>query len=100
MQGGPQLTTGHPAVEVSYTTTVDDYIAFSVHMWRKSKVGRGIYLMSWLLPVIGLLGAAALVTHPNNHRWVTCYGLCSPCCILSNSARVTARLRPFAMRAC
>jgi hypothetical protein len=49
-------------VEVSYTTTVDDYVSFSLHMWRKSRVGRGIYLVTWLLPVSGLLGVAAVLT--------------------------------------
>jgi hypothetical protein len=49
-------------VEVSYTTTVDDYVAFALHLWRKSKVGRGSYLVNWLLlPVLGLLGPAAVV---------------------------------------
>jgi hypothetical protein len=45
-------------VEVSYTTTVDDYVTFSLHMWRKSKVLRGSYLVSWLwLPLLALFGA-------------------------------------------
>jgi hypothetical protein len=49
-------------LDVSYTTTVDDYVAFSLHMWRKSKVGRGAYLVGWLLPpMLGLLGAAIAV---------------------------------------
>lgn len=49
-------------MEVSYSTTVDDYVTFSLLMWRKSKMGRGVFLASWLLlPVVGLLGAAMLV---------------------------------------
>ena len=49
-------------MDVSYTTTMDDYLAFSLHMWQKSKVGRGGYLVGWLLsPMLGLLGAAAVV---------------------------------------
>jgi YcxB-like protein len=47
-------------VEVSYTTTLDDYVAYAWHMWRKSKAVRGAYLSGWLFfPALGLLGAAA-----------------------------------------
>ena len=49
-------------MDVSYRTTVDDFVAFDLRMWRKSKVAREAYLVGWLLvSVFGLLGAAAVV---------------------------------------
>lgn len=48
-------------MEVSYTTTLDDYVAFNRRMYRKSKVSRQLYLLNWLaLPLLCLAGVPPL----------------------------------------
>ncbi len=52
---------GIAPVEIAYTTTLDDYVAFSMHMLRKSKAARGRFMASWLiLPLVALFAAAIL----------------------------------------
>jgi hypothetical protein len=49
-------------MELSYKTTIEDYVAFSQYMLRKSRVGRVNYFAGWLfLPGAGVLAAATLV---------------------------------------
>ncbi len=49
-------------MEVAYTTTLDDYVAFCMHMYRKSKAARGSFLLAWLiLPAACLATAVAVV---------------------------------------
>lgn len=49
-------------MEVSFTVTVDDFVAFNWHVLRKSGAGRTAYLFGWLgLPLLLALLAALLV---------------------------------------
>jgi hypothetical protein len=49
-------------MEVTFKTTVEDYIAFNLHMYRRSKVTRTNYLTGWLFfPVLCLVGTVTLV---------------------------------------
>jgi hypothetical protein len=49
-------------VEVRYTVTLDDYVAFQLYFTRKAGVGRGAYLFLWfVVPAACALGALALL---------------------------------------
>jgi hypothetical protein len=49
-------------VEVSYKTTLDDFVAYTWHMWWKSKTARRGFLSQWLaLPAVGLVAAGTLL---------------------------------------
>jgi hypothetical protein len=56
---------GREAVEVSYTTTLDDYVAYSVHMLKRSPSMKWQFAVGWaVLPVGCWLLAAILASRP------------------------------------
>jgi hypothetical protein len=56
-------------VEVRFTVTLDDYVAYTLHVVRKSRVGRGPYLFMWLgLPLLCALGAVWALLHLENDK--------------------------------
>jgi hypothetical protein len=57
------LARGRTPVEVSYTTTLDDYVALSLHVMKRSPSMRSRFWLGWtLLTLAFLIGAAFLVT--------------------------------------
>src|SRR4051812_29962353 len=52
---------GNPSVEVSYTTTLDDYVAFSVHAFKRSPSMRLRLALAWaVVPLVCWLAAALI----------------------------------------
>jgi hypothetical protein len=53
-------------VEVRYTVTLEDFVAFNLYISRKAGVGRPGYLMIWLgFPLLCAAGAALLLQREN-----------------------------------
>jgi hypothetical protein len=48
-------------VEVRFTVTLDDYVAFSLHAARKSRLMQVIFVFLWLLTPAIFVGIAALI---------------------------------------
>ena len=49
-------------MEVRYTLTVDEYVAFCLHAHRRSGVGRGSYFVAWVAaPIFCVIGASWLL---------------------------------------
>lgn len=66
-------------MEVSYTTTLDDYVAYSWHLWRKSGAVRKNFLSDWLfLPALSFVGAAGLLAC----GYVVSAGVCAAVAVL------------------
>jgi hypothetical protein len=63
-------------LEVTYTTTIDDYVRYAFHLRRKP-VARTLYLFAWLfIPVVSLLWALVPpADHPEHSLYAGVLGL-------------------------